>query len=344
MAKVRRVPGVRLVLSFLARALALIALIGTGAHYLPSQFAAWPFVPEVVSLTPWYALAALIALVLSLLSRRWFTSLLALACLYVGVSWQLPFFSDEHTLPKDALAAGAAEQPIKDDYAARVMTANVFRGHADAATIVQVVRDNRVEVLALQETTDDFVKRLEKAGIKDYLPYSKVSSADGKYGNGLWSLTPLGSPARDDVDSSASQMPAGTVTFGQDRDIRFVSVHTTSPSPGSWQQWKRSLDELSNMKSHVYTRYVFLGDFNATYDHAPFRDFLGNRFSDAARYSGHGFTFTWPMDRPGIPPFAGIDHIVVDRGIQSGQLKTLSIPGSDHRALVGTIWVGESGR
>ena len=33
------------------------------------------------------------------------------------------------------------------------MTCNVYKGHADAAAIVNAVRDNHVEVLALQETT-----------------------------------------------------------------------------------------------------------------------------------------------------------------------------------------------
>ncbi|RBP99078.1 endonuclease [Bifidobacterium xylocopae] len=320
--------------------LTAIALVGTGARLLPGRFADWPFLPETVSLTPWFALAAAFALVLGLASRRWLSALLALACLCAGVAWQYPFFAADHDLPKEALAAGSAELPVTDDDAARVMTANVYKGRADPQAIVQAVRENRVEVLALQETTEGFVAGLERAGIGKLLPYAKVASADGEYGNGLWSATPMGSPARDDVDSAASQMPAGTVDFGSGRRVRFVSVHTTSPGVGKWDRWKRSLEDVGAMKGHVHTSYVFLGDFNASYDHAPFRDLLGSRFRDAARYSGHGFTMSWPNDRPGVPPFAAIDHIVFDRGIQAGQLRTISIPGSDHRALVGTIWVG----
>lgn len=339
MAAIGRIPGMRFLLTIVARVLGLLALLGTLAHYVPSQLSDLPFLPEVVSLAPWYVLIALLALVLALISKRWMTALLSLVCLCAGVSWQIPFFTFDHQLPKRVQQVTSLELPHKDDATARVMTANVYKGRAQAQAIVDAVRDNRVEVLALQETTDSFVERLNEAGITKYLPYSKVASADGKSGNGLWSLTPLGSPARDDVNSSASQMPAGTVNFGEDRQVRFVSVHTTSPSPGQWGQWKRSLDELSAMKSHVHTSYVFMGDFNATYDHAPFRDFLGQRFQDATVSSGHGFTMTWPADKPWIPPFTGIDHIVVDQGIEASQLKTVSIPGSDHRALVGTIWV-----
>lgn len=164
------------------------------------------------------------------------------------------------------------------------MTCNVFKGRADAQEIVDVVRSERVEVLALQETTDAFVDELNKAGIGDLLPYAQVASSDGVYGNGLWSASPLVDPADDDVDSSASFMPGATVAFNDGQtQIRFVSVHTTSPTDGYWQQWKRSLDELGRLRYDTSRRYVFMGDFNATDDHAPFRNFLGTRFTDAAK-------------------------------------------------------------
>ena len=219
------------------------------------------------------------------------------------------------------------------------MTFNVYKGQADPQAIVELVRDQRVEVLALQETTEDFVKKLNEAGIEHYLPYAQVSSSDGVFGNGLWSATPLADPADDDVNSSASFMPGGTVDMGG-QQIRFISVHTTAPVPGYWQQWKRSLDELGLMRGHPDTRYIFMGDFNATYDHTPFRDFLGDRFVDAARESGHGFTFSWPTNRAAVPMFAGIDHVVLDQGMKAGQCKVVKVEGSDHAALLVTVAVG----
>ena len=194
-------------------------------------------------------------------------------------------------------------------------------------------------MLALQETTEDFVKKFNEAGIEHYLPYAQVSSSDGVFGNGLWSATPLADPADDDVNSSASFMPGGTVDMGG-QQIRFISVHTTAPVPGYWQQWKRSLDELGLMRGHTDTRYISMGDFNATYDHTPFRDFLGDRFVDAARESGHGFTFSWPTNRAAVPMFAGIDHVVLDQGMKAGQCKVVKVEGSDHAALLVTVAVG----
>lgn len=330
--------GRHTVLRILSGACALIALVGVVARALPEQVQALPYVPVIVSAAPWFAVVAVAALLAALVSRRWIVAVVALACIGLEVWWQYPFFVSQVQLPAEATAAVAAGQANTADRYARVMTANVYKGQADPQAIVDAVRERRVEVLALQETTDDFVAALNDAGIGAYLPYSQVSSSDGVYGNGLWSVTPLGDPRDDDVNSSASFMPGGTVTLG-DVPVRFVSVHTTAPVPGYWEQWRRSLDELAMMRADAGTRYIFMGDFNATTDHTPFRNFLGDRFHDAVEQSGHGFAFTWPTDREWLPRFAGIDHIVIDRGMTAGQCEVLEIPGSDHAALLATVAV-----
>ena len=240
---------------------------------LPEDLQALPYIPVIVSATPWFVILAVLALILSVISRRWIAMLMALACIGLQVWWQWPFFSASTKLPAAVDAAMASTRADTGDMIARVMTFNVYKGHADAKAIVDIVRDQRVEVLALQETTNDFVKKLDEAGIHSYLPYSQVSSSDGVYGNGIWSATELGRPVDDEVGSSASFMPGGTVTFGGGKaQLRFVSVHTTAPIPGYWSRWKRSLDELASMRSREGSRYVFMGDFNATTDHTPFRN------------------------------------------------------------------------
>lgn len=308
---------------------------------LPEDLQALPYIPVIVSATPWFVILAVLALILSVISRRWIAMLMALACIGLQVWWQWPFFSASTKLPAAVDAAMASTRADTGDMIARVMTFNVYKGHADAKAIVDIVRDQRVEVLALQETTNDFIKKLDEAGIHSYLPYSQVSSSDGVYGNGIWSATELGRPVDDEVGSSASFMPGGTVSFnGGATQVRFVSVHTTSPTNDYWQQWKRSLDELAKLRFDTSRRYVFMGDFNATYDHTPFRNILGNRFSDASRQAGEGLKFSWPANVDYVPSFAGIDHIVLDSGMQAGQVRTVKVDGSDHKALLAIVRVG----
>ena len=328
------------IFGMLAWVFALASLLGTATHILPESIQAWPYMPVVVSLVPWFALLAIVALVLAVISRRGFAAIMAIAAIGLQIWWQYPFFYNQTKLPRAAIAAVSGASMNTDDGYARLMTCNVYKGRADAQEIVDLVKSEHVEVLALQETTDDFVDALNRAGIADYLSYSQVSSSDGVYGNGLWSATPLGDPADDDVDSSASFMPGGTVSFnGGTTPVRFVSVHTTSPTRSRWQQWKRSLDELARMKFNTDTRYIFMGDFNATYDHTPFRDFLWNRFIDASRQAAGGFVFSWPADIDYVPTFAGIDHIVLDSGMLAGQVKSEKIDGSDHKALLATVQI-----
>lgn len=328
-------------LGFLAGILALMTVVAMLARQLPSDLQSLPYVPALVSATPWFALSALISLVLSLISRRWVIALMVLICLGIQLMWQYPFFHTTNSLPNEAMTAVSAETVNTDDAYARVMTMNVYKGHADAQEIVDLVRDQHVEVLALQETTDDFIQALDQAGIETYLPYSQVASSDGVYGNGLWSASALTDPVDDEVDSSATFMPGGTVSFNNGANaIRFVSVHTTSPKPGTWKAWNRSLNELARMQSQTDSRYVFMGDFNATTDHTAFRNFLGDRFTDAAQSAGKGFTFTWPEDTTYVPAFAGIDHVILDQGVTAGDMQVVKVARSDHAALLSTIFVG----
>ncbi|WEV69720.1 endonuclease/exonuclease/phosphatase family protein [Bifidobacterium sp. ESL0775] len=330
----------RFVCGLIAWVCLLAALLGTVSRQLPEELQSLPYVPVVVAFTPWFALLGLVALVLALASRKWIAALLSLLCLGLQGWWQYSYFVPQNHLDDAAVQAVSGNRANTGDGYARVMTANVYKGRASAKAIVEAVRDQRVEVLAMQETTSPFIHALKAEGINDYLPYFQVASSDHKYGNALFSATPLDSPNDDDVDSSASFMPGGTVSFGSAKTpIRFVSVHTTSPKPGYWGKWRTSLDEVAALRSHKDTKYVLMGDFNATTDHTPFRNVLGTRFHDAAQSAGRGFVFSWPADIPHFPKFAGIDHIVLDQGIVAGQVGTLPIPGSDHAALLATIAV-----
>lgn len=319
---------------------AFASLLSTLARALPQGWQALPYVPVIVSFTPWFIVVSALSLFLALIARRWGIALIMVLCLCVQVWWQYPFFNSTQPLSADASTAVSASRVDTTDAYAQVMTVNVYKGHADAQTIVRLVKQHHIEILAMQETDAAFIEALNKDGIGEYLPYSQVSSSDGVYGNGLWSASPLSDPVDDEVNSSASLMPAGTVKFNGGRSsIRFVSVHTTSPKPGTWTEWLRALQELGNMRSRTSARYVFMGDFNATTDHTAFRDFLGDRFHDAARSAGHGFTFTWPANRSYLPAFAGIDHIVFDSGIDAGNMQVVRVPGSDHDGLIGTLEV-----
>lgn len=79
------------VLRILSGLCALVAVVGVVARALPEQLQALPYVPVIVSATPWFVVAAVLALLFALISRRWIVALVAVACIGLEVWWQYPF-------------------------------------------------------------------------------------------------------------------------------------------------------------------------------------------------------------------------------------------------------------
>jgi endonuclease/exonuclease/phosphatase (EEP) superfamily protein YafD len=71
-----------------------------------------------------------------------------------------------------------------------------------------------------------------------------------------------------------------------------------------------------------------------------FRGLLRNGYRDAAEQSGAGIKPTFPADS-WLPPFIAIDHILT-RSCTATSLRTIKIPGSDHRGLAATVMIARS--
>jgi endonuclease/exonuclease/phosphatase family metal-dependent hydrolase len=80
---------------------------------------------------------------------------------------------------------------------------------------------------------------------------------------------------------------------------------------------------------------VVAGDFNATLDHAAFRDVLRLGYADAARQAGRALVPTWGL--PGRAVLLALDHVLVDRGCAVLACSVHAIPGTDHRAVYASI-------
>jgi endonuclease/exonuclease/phosphatase family metal-dependent hydrolase len=89
---------------------------------------------------------------------------------------------------------------------------------------------------------------------------------------------------------------------------------------------------------------IVAGDFNSTLDHADFRRLLGGRagYHDAATQAGEAFVPTYPA-QPVDFPLIGLDHALLSRSVRAHGLVTVSISGSDHRAIVADLYVLASG-
>ena len=225
-----------------------------------------------------------------------------------------------------------------DGVTLRIMSANLRVGGADAAALVGLVREHRVDVLAIQELTASAQGALEQAGIADILPYAELHPADGVVGSALFSRLPL-------AGGSVNTNPGGflqavaTVRVPGAEPIHVESVHPVPPaSRSSLSAWARGLRRQPSATVDGPMR-VLVGDFNATVDHAELRRLLATGYRDAASVVGKGLTPTWPYfgPRTAITPKVTIDHILADRRIGVRSFDAFTIPRTDHRAILAEL-------
>lgn len=320
--------------------LALMAL-----RCLPADLANGRLVPEAVSFVPWLFAPIVLCLVLALLWRRRLLAVVAAATLAAMLWWHAGFLLPREGV-SDAAVATAQASADPSDGVARVMTLNTAHGAASAEEVVALVREKNVEVLCLQELTDDFLSELSSAGLYDLLPYYVISdeaSAISNGGrNGIWTLAPMDNVSGNLLPIDTSSMPAGTVQIGG-LDVRVVSVHPNSPVRGAQDLWDEGLGVIGSLSEYDHT-YLVMGDFNSTWDHARFRELLGTGFVDASSEAGEGFHMTYPSGTLAgieLPSLVEIDHIVYarDSGITVSELETAEVRGTDHRALLGVLEV-----
>ncbi|MFT8592322.1 MAG: endonuclease/exonuclease/phosphatase family protein [Bifidobacterium sp.] len=304
---------------------------------LPADLANTGFMPLIVSFVPWLAIASLIILLFALLWRRRLLALVSVVCIVFQIVWHIGYLKPTTTISQAAKTAVASATINTTDRYARIMTFNTHAGTANVNEIVQTVKDQHVEVLALQEMTQGFIQRLEAAGISSVLPYSVIAST--KHGdnggvNGLWTAEAQSDVNSNLIPTEASSIPAASITLGT-TIVRFGSVHPNSPTRGQQSVWSAGLGTISSLKNYDHT-YVLMGDFNSTWDHPSFRSLLGSTFVDSSEQAGEGFHMTYPANSK-IPPLIEIDHIVHTSGVKVGDIETVQISKSDHRALVATL-------
>ena len=297
--------------------------------------------PELVSFVPLLFVPIIACLVLALLWHRRLLALVCAACLAVCGYWHLGYFVPTAQVSDEAAAAVAASATTEDS-AARIMTLNVSNGEASAAEIVALVAEQNVEVLCLQELTDDFVVELEEAGLSELLPYHVISDGASEISNGgrngIWTLAAQSNVSTNLLTIQTSSMPAVDISIGG-QTLRIVCVHPNSPVKGAEDVWDAGLTVIGTLSDYDHS-YVIMGDFNSTWDHARFRELLGTTFVDAGEQSGEGYHFTYPANNV-VPPLIEIDHIVYDNssGVVVSDLQTVEISGTDHLALLGTLEV-----
>jgi endonuclease/exonuclease/phosphatase family metal-dependent hydrolase len=218
----------------------------------------------------------------------------------------------------------------------RVLSANLYFGRGDAEVVTARVRQAGADVLFLQELTADAVTRLKQAGLEDLMPHTQLDLRGGSRGSGIYSRFPLGEgPA---VPSVHMAQPTARLELPSGYAVELVCVHPVTPNlgRGGAGRWR---EELGVLPAPGELPRVLAGDFNATLDHAVFRDVLRRGYADAAQQTGNALTPTWGP--PGKNAVLTLDHVLVDRSCAVLEYSVHVVPGSDHRAVYAEIQLPE---
>jgi endonuclease/exonuclease/phosphatase family metal-dependent hydrolase len=275
------------------------------------------FTPQVTKAAPWAALG------LRLTGQRKPAATAAVAAAALGLVLQ------SRKLPK--------WQPGASGRRVRVITCNMFFGRGDAGVIVDRVRQLEADVLFLQELTADAVTRLKQAGLDELMPYTQAELRGGSRGSGIYSRFPLGEGPQ--LEPIHAAQPTAVVELPDGYRAELVCMHPTPPASehrGAATRWR---NELGSLTAPGDLPRIVAGDFNATLDHATFRNVLRLGYADAALGAGTSLTPTWGM--PGKNPVLTLDHVLVDRDCAVLASSVHLIPGSDHRAVYAEIQLPE---
>jgi endonuclease/exonuclease/phosphatase family metal-dependent hydrolase len=245
------------------------------------------------------------------------------------------------------------------------MSANLWSGGADPDGLARLVESLGVDVLAAQELGAD-----QAQAIADVLPHGVLEPDDRHHGMGI----ALRHPARVDHLQlgyrNARRARLGAEDWPElGAELEVLNVHLAAPhvSPigSGFPRRRQQLRDLERYLIHGDqqadardegtgeaeparpprpggSRQVMVGDFNATPVWPVYRR-LARLMTDAAvvvaQRQGRAVRATWgPW--AGAPRLLRIDHGFV-RGVEVEEFQVVTIPGSDHSAVVMDVVPGD---
>lgn len=291
------------------------------ARWLGYDGGVWPLM-ALPALTPYLTLGALVPVTVCLLARRWVAAGVTLCVLALLAALVVP-------------RAVGAPDPVRGP-ALRVLTANLAEGHARAQAVVDLVREQRVDVLAVAELPRRELTALTRAGLTDLLPYLVTNPGDTTTGGtALFSRYPVSDGQRIPL-TDGFILTSGTVRVPGARPVLVTAVHYCAPAdPGQVACWEYGKSHVPPATPDGPVR-LLLGDFNLTVDYAAMRSLLDTGYRDAACVVGAGLMTTWPYDGTPLPRVA-IDHVLADRRIGVSSVSAHQVRGSDHRAVLAEL-------
>lgn len=212
--------------------------------------------------------------------------------------------------------------PISDN-AETLLSWNVFAGNKRHDEIVLAIRELDADVVLLMEVSPELGVQL--GGLRDLYPEIRISPSTDAFGIALLSRQPLPELTIERIGEELFN----TVVAKFDNGVTFLGVHTLPPAGSHYSRIRnQQLRELAESVSELDGPVIIAGDLNVS----PFSPHFQKLLKDAALTDtrrGRGVLNSWPDGR--LLTHIPIDHVLVTKEIEVGELKILSDShGSDH--------------
>lgn len=275
-----------------------------------------------------YLTATLIALVWFNITRhkRWIV--LALFCtglnLWAIVPWYLPQMQ----------SAMFSEQALSSQLL-RVLTANVLVSNTNYAPLLQLIRQEQPDAVAIVETNSGWLDAMRS--VEDILPYSLESPHAKSFGIALYSKFPLTLESVETFDTPKDFHLVAQINQANQQTV-VVALHPPPPINATlFEQRNRELTEIAHYIQNIQNLnqpVLVMGDLNITMWSPHYQEFIDRTHLKNTR-SGFGILPTWPIHFPvlSIP----IDHVLVDPQTQVRSTRVGDNIGSDHLPLIADL-------
>lgn len=206
-----------------------------------------------------------------------------------------------------------------------VMAANVSVGNSDPTQLVDWVRSEQPDVLAIVEISDGFARNL---GLGETFPYRVMRPRSDPFGLALLSRHPIA--AHQIVGDAHGVQRIEAKLNWRGNVVTVVAFHPMPPlTPADHIRRNEDLAILASRLTDVPT--VILGDFNAT----PWSSAFAAPTRAGFRLAG-GYSPTWPAawgGHMGLP----IDNVLLSRHWTATKRETGLDVGSDHLPVLARI-------
>ena len=274
-------------------------------------------------LMPWLLMGLLAVLSISLLTNRYHLVLLLVTPTLFMLITYVPLFLPGH-------------ERSNGGFQLKVMSYNVWRENSNIPGIAEVIRNQKPDLILLQEIHRDKLKTLIAELDDLYLNEPYVTFEERKL-QAMISHFPLqrvdAGHEKGRVQKAIVSTPKGPITV--------LNVH---PSRGRWQRRHQQMITLIADDITADSNPLILGgDFNTTDQSQTYRLF-GPILKNAHWQAGWGFGFTYPtsvgklLRKIPLPPLVRIDHIFHSKHFITQKASTLpDSGGSDHFPVIAEL-------